>query len=221
MPLEPPTIWPPSLPHAAIEAAPFPIFISPQIVIGWRRIAAGDEHALSAEELVPLRQAVTTVRRRSGAARIVARALMADLGFTASPLVTSVRRTVIWPSGLVGSLAHDDVIAVAAVGRSAEVLAVGIDVEPDAPLPADLVLQIATPVECRRYDRTLLASRRLLVAKEAAYKAAFVRDGRFLDFHDIEIDFESSTARLRYGREIAFSMRAGSHIAALATITEG
>src|ERR1700738_2063745 len=43
------------------------------------------------------------------------------------------------PRGVIGSLTHDARVAMAAVGRSCDVGAIGIDVEPAEPLPTELL----------------------------------------------------------------------------------
>ena len=58
----------------------------PGVLIGHRRIAAGDEHALRPAEMSAFAGSVTSVRRASGAARIVARGLLAPLRHADLPL---------------------------------------------------------------------------------------------------------------------------------------
>ncbi len=117
----------------------------PQLRAACRKIAVGDEFALTPAELRPMERAIASVRRASGAARIVAKALLAELGAPpAVELPRSASRAPRWPPGFVGSLAHDGEFAVAAVAPAASILGVGIDVEPALPLPEDLLDMIAT-----------------------------------------------------------------------------
>lgn len=94
----------------------------------------------------------------------------------------------IWPAGVVGSLAHHDTAAAAAIAGTKRIAALGIDIEPNEPLPENLIELIATPHEQRMYDRRTLKQRDLFVLKEAVYKACFPMDRQFLDFKDVEID---------------------------------
>ena len=74
----------------------------PQLRAECRRIADGDEFALTPAELRPIERAVAQVRRASGAARIVARTLLTELG--APPgveLIRSASRAPKWPPGFV------------------------------------------------------------------------------------------------------------------------
>lgn len=181
----------------------------PGILLAARPILPDDAAGLMADEARSLSSAVPAVRSRATAARIVARELMRDLG--ASPVALPHRRHAppVWPAGISGSLAHDDAVAVAAVARCAEWRALGVDVEPAEPLPGDVALRIATVAERRRYDMARLDGRRLVVAKEAVYKAAHALDPVFLDWSDIEVDLAARLAHLSTGRRIAFDLVEG------------
>ena len=53
----------------------------PGLLIGHRVISPGDENALLDEEAASIASPILAVRRASGAARIVARALLVRLGY--------------------------------------------------------------------------------------------------------------------------------------------
>jgi len=171
------------------------------IIVGNRLISDGDECALLPEEADAFASSVVKKRRASGAARIVARELLAQLGcsyLTALPKSTS--GAPIWPQGIVGSLAHDSRFAIAAVGRRHDVAALGIDIEPAESLPFELDL-IATPKERLRINSYRYIGRLLFTAKEAVYKAVHPLDNIFLEHHDVEIDFDARKAIVR-GRRL-------------------
>src|SRR5437879_5808776 len=88
----------------------------PGMLIGHRLISPGDEHALLDEEAASILTSVADVRRASGAARIVARELLAQLGRPNVAVPRGASGEPIWPAGVSGSMAHDDRVAVAAVG---------------------------------------------------------------------------------------------------------
>jgi 4'-phosphopantetheinyl transferase EntD len=158
-----------------------------------RPIEAGDEAAFP-DPTEPLRR-----RRASGAARLAARAALAALGGPAdAALPRSPGRFPVWPQGFVGSLAHDETTAVAAVARRADVAALGVDVEPAAPLPDDVAEIVLFGAE--RTDPAL--GRLIFCAKEAAYKAINPLDGAALEYEDIAVDLVSNQARLRDGRRL-------------------
>jgi 4'-phosphopantetheinyl transferase EntD len=177
------------------------------VLIGHRLIRAGDEHALLATERASFRPSALQIYRQSGAARIVARRLLRALGLSAVALPRSISGAPVWPAGVVGSLAHDKEVAVAAIAKSDEFSALGIDVEPAIPLPPELVRLIATPTERRRYPSAVIESPLLFVVKEAIYKALNPHDGVFLDFQDIEVDLSTNRGETRTGQtvEIAFT----------------
>jgi len=62
----------------------------PGIIIGHRLITVGDEHALLPEETSAFERSAVRVRRASGAARIVARALLHRLGHEMTALPKSL-----------------------------------------------------------------------------------------------------------------------------------
>ena len=189
----------------------------PGVAVGHRLISPGDEHALLKEEVPALAASVVKVRRASGAARIVARQLLTQLGYANCALPKGPAGAPVWPAGIVGSLAHDSRVAVAAVGMRADVGALGIDVEPAECLPSELLDLVVTPQERLNLGDDVYRGRLLFVAKEAVYKAVHPLDQTFLEHHDVEINLSERTAVVRSGRvvELRFSISA-HHLVALA-----
>ena len=191
----------------------------PGLLIGHRVISQGDELALLHEEMASLLSFPAIERRRaSGAARRVARELMNSIGFAGLPILRSTSGAPIWPAGVVGSMAHDDRVAVAAVGLRRDLDAVGIDIEPAAPLPPDMLELIATPRERRAIADNPLGAKLLFAIKEAVYKAAYPLDHEFLDFHDIGVDLAGRLATTRAGRTLALHWCVFSHVLVVATV---
>ncbi len=190
----------------------------PGVLIGHRLIAPDDALALRPDEQDAFANSIDKVKRASGAARIVARSLMAQLGQPEQSIPKSASGAPVWPAGYVGSLAHDARVAVAALARRGEFLSLGIDVEPAEPLDADLLDLVATPSERTEIAGNLLQGRLLFTIKEAVYKAAHPLDGVFLEHHDVEVDLAAGTARVRTGRTVRFRHGAGSHLVVLAFI---
>jgi 4'-phosphopantetheinyl transferase EntD len=202
--------------HAAIDALSLP-----GIVIGHRLIALGDEHALMPAEAGAFAASVVTVRRASGAARIVARRLLGRLGHAECALPKAPSGAPIWPAGIVGSLAHDSHVAVAAVGLRRDFIALGIDVEPAEDLPFELLDLVATPRERARIAEDPYRGRLLFAAKEAVYKAVYPLDQTFLDHQDVEIDLASRRAIVRNSRVVAFRFCISTHLVVLAFLHAG
>ena len=198
--------------QSAIDTLAFP-----GVAVGHRLISPGDEHALLKEEVPALAASVVKVRRASGAARIVARQLLTQLGYANCALPKGPAGAPVWPAGIVGSLAHDSRVAVAAVGMRADVGALGIDVEPAECLPSELLDLVVTPQERLNLGDDVYRGRLLFVAKEAVYKAIHPLDQTFLEHHDVEINLSERTAVVRSGRvvELRFSISA-HHLVALA-----
>ena len=208
----------PSLLSERLEA--LAVEAHPLLRAACREITAGDELALTPAELRPMDRSIVTVRRASGAARIVAKTLLAKLG--ASPgfeLPRSASRAPQWPPGYVGSLTHDDEYAAAAVAPAHALRGVGIDIEPALPLPENLLDMIATHSERKHINGDLVLARLLFCIKEAVYKATHPIDGVFLRHHDVEASLDSSIALTSSGHSLKVYTIARPRLIALALLT--
>jgi 4'-phosphopantetheinyl transferase EntD len=190
----------------------------PGLLLGHRLISPGDEQALLDEEAASITSPVIAVRRASGAARIVARQLLAQLGYPGAALPRGASGAPVWPAGISGSLAHDDEVAVAALGMQRDFNAVGIDVEPAVALPPGMLALIATPQELRGSADDPLRGKLLFAAKEAVYKAVYPLDRVFLEFRDIEVDLAGRRAVTRTGRAVALRYCISSRVVVVALI---
>ncbi|PBB39847.1 4-phosphopantetheinyl transferase [Mesorhizobium sp. WSM3868] len=195
-------------------------FDQPSILVGIRSVGRVDEAALFASEVAALGRAVPKVRRQSGAARIIARTLLGTLGFPPVPILTARSGVPTWPAGIVGSLAHHDRVAAAAIAEKDTIGAVGIDIEPDEPLPDGLIELVTTSRERSIYDLRLLQRRDLFVLKEAVYKACFPLCNQILDFQDVEIDLKSGAAYVsRVDRTFSIELYNSENIIGLAYLS--
>jgi 4'-phosphopantetheinyl transferase EntD len=188
----------------------------PGIAIGHRLISPGDEHTLLPEETVTSPSAKS--RRASGAARVVARELLAGAGLQNCAIPKSSSGAPLWPPQIVGSLAHDSDVAVAAVAPHREFVGIGIDIEPAEALPIELLATIATPLERSALATYVYDGRLLFAAKEAVYKAVAGLDQIFLDHRDVEVDFGERKALVRNGRTVELRFGMSSHLLVLAFI---
>ncbi len=188
----------------------------PGVLIGYRLIAPGDEAALLPPERPAFAASVVKVQRASGAARLAARDLLARLGHPGAALPKSPSGAAYWPDGIVGSLAHDEHVAVAAVAKRHDAAALGIDVEPAEPLPDDLLELVTTPQERLDLARDPFRGRLHFAVKEAVYKAIHPIDGIFLEHHDVQIDIAHRTASIRNGRIVEFRFCLAPRLVALA-----
>ncbi len=193
---------------------------SADILVDCRPIQPGDERALMPEEARSITSSLVRMRRASGAARELGRALLVRLGHAPCAIPKGESGAPLWPAGIVGSFAHDGDIAVAAIARSGEIGALGIDIEPAEALPDELRELVVTPRERPRLAEDPLQGRLLFAVKEAVYKAVAARDGLLLDYQDIDVDIAGRRARLRDGRNIDLRYAVSTHVVVLAMIPE-
>ena len=155
--------------------------------------AAGD--ILLPEEEKIIAHAVEPRRREYATVRSCARACLGRLGYRPVPILPGVGGAPIWPARVLGSMTHCTGYAAAAVGPRPRISAVGIDAEPDAPLPDGVLELVATAAERDRLTATRPETdgpnwdRLLFSAKEAVYKAWFPLVGDWLDHQEAEIRF--------------------------------
>lgn len=139
-------------------------------------------------------QAVDKRRREFATVRLCARTALARLGHAPGPILPMdegpawARRAPRWPDGIVGSMTHCDGYRAAAVARSSQAASVGVDAEPNAPVPDGVREMVTLPEERATLDRLALShpdvawDRMLFSAKESVFKAWFPLTGRWLDF---------------------------------------
>ncbi|QGX99507.1 4'-phosphopantetheinyl transferase superfamily protein [Roseovarius faecimaris] len=155
---------------------------------------------LDPREAACMPRAVDTRLREFAAGRRAARRAMAALGLAPQPILHRTDRSPDWPAGVTGSITHIQSLAIAAVARDADHLAIGIDLEEGGDLPADLWPEICTPAELAWLSvqpephRGRLA-RLIFSAKEAAYKAQYPVTGQFLEFSAFEITPDLETGQ--------------------------
>jgi 4'-phosphopantetheinyl transferase EntD len=158
------------------------------------------------EEAELVVRAVAKRRREFATGRALAREVLAELGAPDGPLLAGERGAPRWPAGIVGSITHCDGFRGCAAARGEALLTIGIDAEPDAPLPAGLLADVALPRERAALARLVTDhpgpswDRLLFSAKESVYKAWFPLARRWLGFEDAELSIDPTggtfTARL-------------------------
>jgi 4'-phosphopantetheinyl transferase EntD len=148
--------------------------------------------------LFPAEQAVLSgapARRRAEFAtgRACARAALAALGLPAMAILPGPHGEPQWPAGVAGSITHCAGYRACAAALLGDMAAIGIDAEPNCPLPDGVLEDVAVPAE-RSWlaDRMAAApgvcwDRLLFSAKESAYKAWFPLTGRQLRFQDAAV----------------------------------
>ncbi|MFD7537820.1 4'-phosphopantetheinyl transferase [Streptomyces sp. NPDC058961] len=146
-------------------------------------------------EAALIANAVDVRRREFTTARWCARRALTELGERAAPILPGRHGAPGWPAGVLGSITHCAGFRAAAVARTSAVAALGIDAEPNAPVPDGVLDSIAVPGELRhvrelsRVAPRIHWDRLLFSAKEAVYKTWYPWTGQRLDFADAELSF--------------------------------
>jgi 4'-phosphopantetheinyl transferase EntD len=153
------------------------------------------ESGLFPEEREHIVRAVAKRRIEFAAVRRCARRALQELGYPPVPIVPGEQREPRWPEGVVGSMTHCAGYCAAAVARSGEVSALGIDAELHAPLPEGVLDLISLESEramlaelAKREQRAVHWDRVLFSAKESVYKAWFPLTRRWLGFEQADIE---------------------------------
>ncbi|HEY5784748.1 MAG TPA: 4'-phosphopantetheinyl transferase superfamily protein [Microlunatus sp.] len=138
-------------------------------------------------------KAVEVRRREFVTTRICARRALADLGVPEVAIPRGPAGSPVWPARVVGSLTHCVGYRAAAVAWQGDVRSLGIDAEPRAGLPPDVLDLVADAGEqvqlaaLHDHDPTVPWDRLLFSAKESVYKAFFPLAGQWLDFTDVAL----------------------------------
>ncbi|WP_433303506.1 4'-phosphopantetheinyl transferase family protein [Actinoplanes sp. CA-030573] len=132
--------------------------------------------------------AVEARRREFVTGRRCAREALGKLGIAPVAIGTGPQREPLWPAGVAGAITHCPGYRAAAV--TTKLAAVGIDAEPDEPLPSGVAEHIMTAGEPRMVaalssdDPSVCWDRLVFSAKESIYKAWYPLTARWLDFSE-------------------------------------
>jgi 4'-phosphopantetheinyl transferase EntD len=147
---------------------------------------------LSEEEALLGPRASARRRQDFAAGRACDRQALLKLGVSASAILAGSQQQPIWPPGIVGSITHCAEYCAVAVARATQVVAIGIDAEVNAPMPASTSAQVCSPSE-REWIRSAPQSGGVhwetlyFSAKESIYKAWFPLMERWLGFEDVRL----------------------------------
>jgi 4'-phosphopantetheinyl transferase EntD len=152
-------------------------------------------HSEFPEEEEVIAQSTPERQREFRTVRTLARTALADLGVAPASILPGTRGAPGWPRGVVGAMTHCTGYRAAAVAHVRRVSAIGLDAEPNRPLPNQGVWElVASPGE-RACAASLTArlphvcwDRLVFSAKESTYKAWFPLTGRWLDFDEAEVE---------------------------------
>ncbi len=149
--------------------------------------------ALFPEEQHAIRRAGSKRRAEFISARACAREALAQIGFPGLAVPKGFDGGPIWPGGVVGSVTHCAGLRAVAVVRRGRFAALGIDAEPEAPLPPGVLPAISTRRERAKLRwaglriGTVAPDRLLFSAKEAAFKCLCGAGADAADFASVRI----------------------------------
>jgi 4'-phosphopantetheinyl transferase EntD len=180
--------------------------ILPPEVAATEAFADRQDVVLFPEEEDYIARAVAKRRGEFTTARACARDSLARLGFPSAPILPGPKGAPQWPTGAVGSITHCTGYRACAAALVRDVASIGIDAEPNGPMPDGVLEAVADDAE-RTHVAALSAARpdvhwdRLLFsAKESVYKTWFPLTGRWLGFEDAAVTIDAGagtfTARL-------------------------
>lgn len=158
---------------------------------------------LFSEELHVLKSAGAKRRSEFSTLRGCARLAMRRLGYVEAPIIPGPRGAPMWPSGLVGSMTHCAGYRACALARASDVYAIGIDSEPNSPLPEGVLGEVTVQEEralLRALDiehPSISWDRMLFSVKESLYKAWYPATGCWLDFDEARVSIDASGGTFR------------------------
>lgn len=180
--------------------------VLPPPVAAAEAFADDPDAMLFPEERAVIARATQTRQREFATVRACARAAMARLGRPPAAVLPGPRGAPQWPEGMTGSITHCRGYRAAAVALTRDVVSLGLDAEPNEPLPDHDMLNLIA----RQDERVRLADlaamkpgvcwdRLLFSVKESVYKAWFPLTRRWLGFEsaDIVIDPDEGTFTAR------------------------
>jgi 4'-phosphopantetheinyl transferase EntD len=189
-------------------------------------VASAETREPVREELYPAEEralAAAGLRRRDQfmGGRRCARQALAALGLAPQAIPVGPRGAPAWPPGTVGSITHCAGYCAAAAAPSQAVAALGIDAEPDGPLPPRVIARVVSERELAAIDHDLVAregvalGKLLFSAKEAVFKAWFPLTGRPLGFRDVELAIDLESGRLEARLLVAPAVLEDSEVSTL------
>jgi 4'-phosphopantetheinyl transferase EntD len=153
------------------------------------------EEVFPGEEALVAR-AVEGRRREFVTARRCAREALGKLGYPAAPILQGPKREPRWPAGVAGAITHCTGYRAAAVAPLSVLASVGIDAEPNGPLPEGVEESVTVPGESEMLAALQAGhpathwGRLLFSAKESVYKAWYPLARRWLGFEDARLTID-------------------------------
>jgi 4'-phosphopantetheinyl transferase EntD len=144
--------------------------------------------------------------------RACARAALAQLGFEGVALPVGAERAPVWPPGTCGSITHTDGFCAAVAAATANIRALGFDVEAVDSVRPHLWRRICSPEELAVLQSAepaaaIAAATLIFSAKEAFYKCQHFLTGQWLGFADVTISVAADGFTVRPTRTLEISQQ--------------
>jgi 4'-phosphopantetheinyl transferase EntD len=164
------------------------------------------------EEAAEVRAAVDSRRQEFSTGRFCARQALRELGLPASPIPRGPNREPLWPTGVVGSIAHCPGYCAAAAALDIDMVAIGIDVEIHDELPREVRQSVLAHERAWLSDapKGVHWDRVLFSAKESVYKAWFPLTAAWLDFDDVAVMLDPAKGTF-YAQLVGRSVRVSGY----------
>ena len=137
----------------------------------------------------------TSRQREYIAGRVLAREVLGRLGVDAQTIASGPKREPLWPTGIVGSISHNELFCAVVVAQNSVVTSVGIDIETTGRIDRPLWGHLFTAEETEHLLQLEPAaqSRQATVffsIKEAFYKYQFPITHAWVGFKDVTVHQE-------------------------------
>ncbi|AJE81281.1 MULTISPECIES: 4'-phosphopantetheinyl transferase [Streptomyces] len=181
-------------------------------------LAETAEGGLFPAEAAAIAKAVAKRREEFTTVRLCARRALGELGLPPVPLVPGKRGATVWPQGVVGTMTHCAGFRAAAVARATDLTSLGIDAEPNLPLPEGVLEVVARPAETARLAELARShpavswDRLLFSAKESVFKTWYPLTGLELDFEEAELDIDPEAGTFRARLQVPGPLVAGERL---------
>ena len=134
-------------------------------------------------DLAAVKNAVPSRQREYIAGRVLARELLDRLGVDAQTIASGPKREPLWPTGIVGSISHNELLCAVVVAQNSVVTSVGIDIETTGRIDRQLWGHLFTDEETEHLLQLESAAQSrqataFFSIKEAFYKYQFPDNAR-------------------------------------------
>ncbi len=149
-------------------------------------------------DLDAVTNAVTSRQREYIAGRVLARELLCSIGVDTHTIASGPKREPLWPTGIVGSISHNELFCAVVVAQNSVVTSVGIDIETTGRIDRHLWGHLFTDEETEHLLQLepVAQSRQATVffsIKEAFYKYQFPITQAWVGFRDVSVHQEDAS----------------------------